>query len=102
MTARFMPGAARTGLPAGWAEQDGAHYCIRCRRELAAEAAIARTPEAASLDDRRVAGVVGRIEFEIDRDPNRADTKIARACQSSVFSVRKVRERLGAYPTRPS
>jgi hypothetical protein len=43
-----------------------------------------------------------RIEEEVKRDPNRADTRIARAAHASVDLVRAVRERLGLYPTRPS
>jgi hypothetical protein len=43
-----------------------------------------------------------RIEQEVKRDPNRADTRIARAAHASVALVRAVRERLGLYPTRPS
>jgi hypothetical protein len=43
-----------------------------------------------------------RIETEVSRDPNRADTKIARAARSSTAAVRMVRERLGMYQTGPS
>jgi hypothetical protein len=43
-----------------------------------------------------------RIEHEVRRDPNRADTRIARAADASVDLVRAVRERLGLYPTSPS
>jgi hypothetical protein len=43
-----------------------------------------------------------RIEREVKKDPNRADTAIARAAEASVVLVRGVRERLGLYPTRPS
>jgi hypothetical protein len=43
-----------------------------------------------------------RIEREVKKDPNRADTAIARAAQTSFLLVRRVRERLGLYPTRPS
>jgi hypothetical protein len=43
-----------------------------------------------------------RIEEEVKRDPNRADTRIARAAHASVDLVRAVRDRLGLYPTRPS
>jgi hypothetical protein len=42
-----------------------------------------------------------RIEAELRRDPNRADTKVARASRAPVTSVRAVRERLGLYFTRP-
>jgi hypothetical protein len=41
-----------------------------------------------------------RIEEELKRDPNRADTAVARAAHSPVTFVRSVRERLGLYFTR--
>src|SRR5262249_62160255 len=102
MTASWMPGAQQQGMPSGWVEHEGSIFCTYCRRERAAEAAMAVAPDGATLDDRRELGVLGRIEFEIDRDPNRADTRIARACASSVAAVKRVRERMGAYPTSPS
>ncbi len=43
-----------------------------------------------------------RIEEELKRDPNRADTRIARAAESTAAAVRVVRERLGIYPIGPS
>jgi hypothetical protein len=41
-----------------------------------------------------------RIEEELKRDPNRGDTKVARAAHSPFTRVREVRERLGLYFTR--
>ena len=43
----------------------------------------------------------GRVESELLRAANRGDTRVARACGTSVALVRRVRERLGAYPTVP-
>jgi hypothetical protein len=43
-----------------------------------------------------------RIELELGRDPDRCDTRIARVCSTNVIVVRQVRERLGAFPTRPA
>lgn len=51
--------------------------------------------------DRVRADEEGRIEFELGRVPDRCDTRIARVCGTNVIMVRQVRERLGAYPTRP-
>jgi hypothetical protein len=42
-----------------------------------------------------------RIEIELRRNPDRADTKIARASGAPFTAVRAVRERLGLYITRP-
>ncbi len=49
-----------------------------------------------------VADAAGRVELELKRLPDRCDTRIARACGTDVWVVREVRERLGAYPTRPA
>jgi hypothetical protein len=43
----------------------------------------------------------GRVELELSRTPDSCDTRIARACGTNVIVVRQVRQRLGAYPTRP-
>jgi hypothetical protein len=44
----------------------------------------------------------GHVELELTRAPDRCDTRVARACGTSVLVVRRVRERLGVYPTRPA
>ena len=48
------------------------------------------------------AEIEGRVELELNRSPDRCDTRIARACGADLILVRQVRERLGAYPTRPA
>jgi hypothetical protein len=102
MTARFMPGVLDLfELPPNWDEVNGIAYCLSCRREMAGEAKAATLlDEDPGLDPPR-ARAEGRIEFELGRDPDRCDTRIARACGANVLVVRQVRERLGAYPIRP-
>ena len=100
--AKVMPGMAElTGPPASWEQLDGIAYCLGCRRTLAGEAKAGALSELDPPSDRLRADAEGRIEFELRRLPDRADTRIARACKTNVIMVRKVRERLGAYPTRP-
>jgi hypothetical protein len=41
-----------------------------------------------------------RIEAELRRDPNRADTAVARASSTTFTAVRTLRERLGLYDDR--
>ena len=41
------------------------------------------------------------MEYELRRAANRGDTRVARACGTNAALVRRVRERLGAYPTAP-
>ena len=93
VTVRFMPDAERVGLPTHWVEQDGEAYCLACRRALAVEEAIEASDETAgeSLAKLRTAALV---EFELRRDPDRANGEIARACRSSVPAVVKARRRL--------
>ena len=90
---RFMPDAENVGLPAHWTEEKGEVYCLACRRALAVEEAIEAADDAAgeSLAKLRTAALV---EFEIKRDPDRANGEIARACRSSVPAVVKARQRL--------
>jgi hypothetical protein len=90
-----------SALPPNWEALNGIYYCLGCRRKLAGEARAAAIPEEESPADRVRADALGRIEFELGRDPDRCDTRVARACGTNVVLVKQVRERLGAYPTRP-
>ena len=103
VTVSFMDGTTPpSGLPANWERIDGLSYCLACLRKVAGDARSAALSDAKSLLDRRKAHAEGRIEFELLRSPDRADTRIARACGTSVAAVKGVRERLSAYPTRPA
>lgn len=100
--ATVIPGMAELSEPPmSWEHLNGIAYCLGCRRNLAGEAKAAALSELDSPAERLRADVEGRIEFELRRMPDRCDTRIARACGTNVALVRGVRERLGAYPTRP-
>jgi hypothetical protein len=103
MTVSFLPGRPdySTELPPSWDEVDGIAYCLGCRREMAGEAKAAALNGDGTPSNRVRADVEGRVEFELRRTPDRCDTRVARACGTNVTVVRQVRERLGAYPTRP-
>jgi hypothetical protein len=102
MTASFMDGLGDSyGLPPNWESLNGIQYCLGCRRKLAGEARAAAVSDLDPPVERLRADAEGRIEFELSRSPDRCDTRIARACGTNVLLVRQVRERLGAYPTRP-
>ena len=102
LTASFMDGVDDLyGLPPNWEALNGIYYCLGCRRKLAGEARAATMPDGYSPAEHVRADAEGRIEFELSRDPDRCDTRVARACGTNVLMVRQVRERLGAYPTRP-
>jgi hypothetical protein len=98
-----MPGVVQpSGLPDNWERVNGVAHCLGCLRRLAGETRSAALSDERSRLDRRRADAEGRIEFELLRAPDRADTRIARACGASVVVVKGVRERLEAYPTRPA
>jgi hypothetical protein len=102
MTARFAPGVLRPSeMPSSWEEVNGIPYCLSCRRKIAGEARAATLRFEEEGADLVRADAEGRVEFELNRSPDRCDTRIARACGTNVIVVRQVRERLGAYPTRP-
>jgi hypothetical protein len=93
VTASWTPATKDHRLPSGWSEEDGVAYCLACRRDLAAEAGVDAAPEDSSGKTRERAGKDARIEFEINRDPERTDGEVARAASSSLQAVRKVKER---------
>ena len=91
MTVSFRSDVEDTSLPSTWTEQDGVLYCLSCRREMAGEAGLEGVDEDAPSQERQKIRSRARIEFEIERDPGRADNEIAKACRTSTFSVRKAR-----------
>jgi hypothetical protein len=102
MTTRAMAGAlGLSGLPPSWGEVNGIAYCLGCRREMAGQAKAESLNGEGTPSNRVRATAEGRVEFELSRDPDRCDTRIARTCSTNVIVVRQVRERLGVYPTRP-
>jgi hypothetical protein len=98
VTASWMPEVERPAMPADWAEVEGVLYCLGCRRELAGEAGVLAVPDEASAEKRQQLRAHARIEFEVTRDPERPDNRIAKACRTSIPSVQKARERLGLPP----
>jgi hypothetical protein len=95
MTVSFSPEVERPRLPASWAKEEGLLYCLSCQREMAGEAGVDAISDDAPSQQREQARSQARIEFEIKRDPDRQDNQIAKACHTSVVSVRKARARLG-------
>ena len=89
----WMEGTTRPEIPTGWVEANSDVFCLNCRRELAAEAVVIGddVPRA----DHPKLRTQARIEFEIGRDPEVPDSRIARACRTSTMAVRKARERIG-------
>ena len=95
MTTRQMAGRERTECPDSWAERDGVLHCLKCRRDAAADLAVEQADDA-NVDKRAEVRRWAVIEFEIERDPESSDREIARAINSSLPTVSKVRRRLEA------
>ena len=95
VTARWMPGSIGGGRPAEWREEGDELYCLACRRAVAAEEGLAAGPEETTNEGRAKARAAALVEFEIRRDPGRANSLIARACRTSVPAVRRARRRIG-------
>jgi hypothetical protein len=87
--ASWLPGS-EGGMPSGWGREDGDLLCLGCRRARAGELAV----EAAASDKAEPvtrARTAGMIRFEIERDPERSNSVIARVCRTSVPAVTRVR-----------
>ena len=102
VTVSWMDGVKKAELPANWAEENGEVYCLGCRREIAAEAGLGEDPEEGTAETRRKLRSAARIEFELKRNPDGMDARIAKACHTSIPAVRKARERLGVEGPRPA
>jgi len=97
---RYLPGHEPSGPPAGWSVDDGDTHCLTCRRDRAAEAAHVRAGPDVSREDRAKLRARGRIDFEIERDPERTNGEIAKSLGCSVPAVLKARRQLEAAADR--
>jgi len=87
-------GGERVELPEVWVVNDDGTYCLICRRERAAQAALESAPEDTTIDQRAKLRRAALIEFEVSRRPDHGDGAIAKACRSSVSAVAAARQRL--------
>lgn len=81
-------------LPDAWASSAEGRYCLGCRRERAAEAALESAPGGSPVGARAKLRRAALIEFEVSRTPDQSDGTIARACRTSAAAVAKARSRL--------
>jgi hypothetical protein len=87
-------GGAKVGLPASWSTSEDGTYCLLCRRERAAQAALDSAPDTCGREDRAKLRRAALVEFEVRRRPNHGNGEIAKACRSSVAAVVAARKRL--------
>lgn len=81
-------------LPDTWVNLTEGLYCLVCRRQRAAEAALDSAPSDSPVAARAKLRRAALIEFEVSRTPEHADGIIARACRTSVSAVSRARRRL--------
>ena len=100
VTTRYLPGHEASGPPSGWSVDDGETHCLTCRRDLAAEAAYDHASPDMTREERAKLRARGRIDFEIERDPERTNGEIAKSLRCSVPAVMKARRELEAATGR--
>lgn len=81
-------------LPSSWVSSAEGLFCLVCRRERAAEAALDAAPSDGPVAERAKLRRAALIEFEVSRTPDHPDGTIARACRTSVSAVSRARRRL--------
>lgn len=81
-------------LPDTWDANPEGTYCLICRRDRAAQAALDSAPDDCTIDTRAKLRRAALIEFEVSRRPDHGDGIIAKACRSSVSAVAAARRRL--------
>lgn len=84
----------RVPFPEAWERERSGTFCLGCRRDRAAEAALESAPEDSPIEVRAKLRRAALIEFEVSRRPDHNDGAIAKACRSSVSAVASARERL--------
>jgi hypothetical protein len=84
----------RVELPSTWVSINEGTFCLLCRRERAAQAALDSAPADSTVDMRAKLRRAALIEFEVSRRPDHGDGAIAKACRSSVSAVAAARRRL--------
>lgn len=87
-------GGERVELPASWTSSEEGTFCLLCRRERAAQAALADAPKDCGLEDRAKLRRAALVEFEVRRRPSHGNGEIAKACRASVAAVIAARKRL--------
>lgn len=86
---------ARAPLPQSWTTGADGLFCLTCRRERAAKAALEAAPADCNNAAKAKARRSGLLEFELRRAPDRPDNAIAKACHTSASAVAAARRAVG-------
>jgi hypothetical protein len=87
--------AVESPLPECWEACADGTFCLSCRRQRAAEAAVDSAPEDMDRNDRARLRRAAVVEFEVLRAPDRTNGSIAKSSRSSITAVVAARQRLG-------
>lgn len=87
-------GGEKVELPASWDTCQDGIFCLLCRRDRAAQAALEKAPQGSGIADRAKLRRAALVEFEVRRRPRHGNGEIAKACRSSVAAVVAARKRL--------
>lgn len=87
-------GGEKVEMPASWDNTAEGTFCLLCRRDRAAQAALDNAPKNCGLEDRAKLRRAALVEFEVRRRPHHGNGEIAKACRSSVAAVVAARKRL--------
>ncbi len=93
---------SRVPFPEAWERDREGTFCLGCRRDRAAQAALESAGEDSSIEVRAKLRRAALIEFEVSRRPDHNDGAIAKACRSSVSAVAAARQRLKLPAPDPS
>jgi hypothetical protein len=85
---------SRVAFPETWDRCADGMFCLNCRRDRAAQAALESAPDDSPVEVRAKLRRAALIEFEVSRRPDHGDGAIAKACRSSVSAVAAARKRL--------
>jgi hypothetical protein len=86
--------ASQAPLPGAWEVCADGTFCLCCRRQRAAEAAVDSAPDSTNRDSRARLRRAAVVEFEVLRTPDRTNGSIAKASRSSITAVVAARQRL--------
>lgn len=87
-------GGEKVALPDSWDDSTEGTFCLNCRRDRAAQAALDAAPDNSALEERAKLRRAALVEFEVRRRPSHGNGEIAKACRSSVAAVVAARKRL--------
>jgi hypothetical protein len=93
---------AAAPIPESWDSCAEGDFCLGCRRRRVSEAAVESAPEDCNRDKRAKLRRAALLEFEVQRDPDRTNGSIAKACRSSIAAVAAARQKLDAPAPPPT